>query len=719
MTIFEIIAKELNIRPEQVEKTAALMDEGATVPFIARYRKEVTGSLDDTTLRTLSERLAALRGLEKRREEILSLLDAQGVKTPELEAAVAKAATMTELDDIYRPYRPKRKTRASVAREKGLEPLAKLILAQEKEYDRSFDEMAGDYIDAEKGVESAEDALNGACDIIAEDISDRADLRKTIRELTEAHGSLVTRQTGEDPKGVYANYYDFSEPIAKLPGHRILAINRAEAEEVIKVTLNAPSELILNGLFAEIVENPKSPAYPYLSRAVVDGYDRLIAPSIEREIRNLIFDRACEGAIVVFEDNLKHLLLQAPLKGKTMLGLDPGYRTGCKLAVVDPTGKVLDTAVIYPTKPQERIEESARVVRRLIEKYGVDVVAVGNGTASKESEIFIADTIRSYGGKVRYLIVNEAGASVYSASKLGAEEFPDFDATQRSAVSLARRVQDPLAELVKIEPKAIGVGQYQHDMKPARLDEALSGVVEDCVNSVGVDVNTASWSLLSYISGINSASAKNIVKYREENGEFRSRSQLKKVPRIGDKAFEQCAGFLRIPGAKEPLDNTGVHPESYEAARGVIGRFSLTATELSAGSSRLKREAEQYGMKKLAAELGVGEPTLADIIAELSKPGRDIRDSFPEPELRSDLLDLNDLKPDMILTGTVRNVTDFGAFVDIGVHQDGLVHVSQLSDRFVKHPNEVVSIGDPVTVRVLSVDTQKKRISLSMKGIKN
>ncbi len=713
MTIIETLAKELNLKVDAVERTVALIDEGNTIPFIARYRKEVTGSLDDTVLRQLDERLTYLRNLEARREEIKNLIAGQEKLTPEIEAAIAKAKTMTELDDIYRPFRPHRKTRASVAREKGLEPLAALLLEQRATYEPDLDSVADSLIDEEKGVKTREEAYAGARDIIAEDISDNAEYRKIIRARTWEFGTLVSKGEGES---VYTQYYEYEEKLNKVPGHRVLAINRGEKEDFLKVSVNVPADLILNELFAHIIAANESPARSHVSSAIVDSYERLIAPSVEREIRNDMFDRASDGAIKVFSDNLKHLLMTAPLKGKVVLGYDPGYRTGCKLAVVDKTGKVLETGVIYPTKPQERIKESGEAVKRLIRRWGVNVIAIGNGTASKESEIFIANLLKEIDADVKYIMVSEAGASVYSASKLGAEEFPDFDVTQRSAVSIARRLQDSLAELVKIDPKAIGVGQYQHDMKQASLDTALTGVVEDCVNSVGVDVNTASWPLLSYIAGINATSAKNIVKYREENGEFASRAQILKVPRIGAKAFEQCAGFLRVPGSEEILDNTGVHPESYAVAGALLSKFDYTEEDVRLGKlGGLSAKVKKYGIVKLCEELNVGEPTLRDIIGELEKPGRDVRDSLPAPILRDDIMDLNDLKPDMMLTGTVRNVIDFGAFVDIGVHQDGLVHISQICDRYIKHPSEVLSVGDIVRVRVLSVDVAKKRIALSMK----
>lgn len=715
MNINETLAKELNLNPEQVEKTVALIDEGNTIPFIARYRKEVTGSLDDTVLRELNDRLTFLRNLEKRKQEVSELIAAQEKMTPEIQTAIDAAQTVTEVEDIYRPFRPHRKTRASVAREKGLEPLAELLMAQEKVYEPSIEEQAATYIDEEKGVASVEEALQGARDIIAEDISDNAEYRKSLRALTFEHGTLSARAAKEEDS-VYAQYYDYSEALKKVAPHRVLALNRGEKEEFLKVDISVDEEVVLSGLRRELLKGNGSPATEHVAMALTDGYERLIAPSIEREIRNDIFDNACEGAIKVFADNLSHLLMQSPIKGKTVLGFDPGYAHGCKLAVVDRTGKVVDTAVIYPVKPREDIVRSKATVKRLIERHNVDVIAIGNGTASKESEIFIAGLLKEVDRDVKYIVVSEAGASIYSVSKLAAEEFPEFDVMQRSAVSIARRLQDPLAELIKIDPKGIGVGQYQHDMKQSRLDEALGGVVEDCVNAVGVDVNTASYSLLSHISGINLASAKNIVKYREENGEFSDRSQLLKVPRIGAKAYEQAAGFLRVPEGKEIFDNTGVHPESYAAAEQLLSRFGYTKEDVRQGNLReLGEKVKAVGMKTLCAELGVGEPTLKDIVSELLKPGRDIRDTLPSPVLRDDILSLEDLKPDMELMGTVRNVIDFGAFVDIGVHQDGLVHISQLADKFVKHPSEVVKVGDVVKVRVLSVDVSKKRISLTMR----
>ena len=718
MDIIQALTDEFKLKRDQVEKTVGLIDDGNTIPFIARYRKEVTGSLDDVILRDLNDRLNYLRNLDKRREEVRNSIAEQGKLTEEISAAIDNAKILTELEDIYRPFKPHRKTRASVAREKGLEPLAQLIMEQKDAYEPSIEETANEYINEEKGVNTAEEALAGACDIIAEDISDNAEYRKEIRALTFEYGIIASKKANDEIGDTpYNMYYEFSEKVKTLPGHRVLALNRGEKEDVLKVDLEISKDIILNYLFSQVVTLHKSPAYKYVSSATVDSYDRLIAPSIEREIRTQLFDDAGEGAIKVFSKNLKQLLLQPPVKGKVALGVDPGYRTGCKLAVVDPTGKVLDTGVIFPTiKSDNKYAQAKVIVKGLLKKYGVQIIAIGNGTASRESEQFVAEVLKETDTEAKYAIVSEAGASVYSASKLGAEEFPDFDVTQRSAVSIARRLQDPLAELVKIEPKAIGVGQYQHDMKPARLDEALTGVVEDCVNSVGVDVNTASYSLLSYVSGINSASAKNIVKYREENGEFTSRSQIKKVPRIGDKAFEQCAGFLRIPDGKEVLDCTGVHPESYAATKKMLEIFGYTKTDVkNGGLKELRSQVKEYGRAKLCTELEIGEPTLDDIIGELEKPGRDIRDALSAPILREDVLSMEDLKPDMVLTGTVRNVIDFGAFVDIGVHEDGLVHVSQISNRFIKHPSEVLKVGDIVKVKILSVDLNRKRIGLTMK----
>ncbi len=714
MTINEKLAKELGIRQGQADAAVELLDGGNTVPFISRYRKEATGGLDDEQLRKLSERLTYLRSLEEKRQSVSGLITELGAMTDEIAAALAAAETLTEIEDIYRPYRPKRKTRASVAKERGLEPLARLILEQRKDYSPSVEETAAEYVDEEKGVPDAEAAIAGALDIIAEEISDNAEYRKAIRTITFDYGFIESKKVKDGP--VFEQYYEYSEKVSKIPSHRVLALNRGENEEVLRVGITVERDAVLNYLTSRVVTEPGSPVSGLLVKTICDSYDRLIAPSIEREIRSDLFDRASESAIGLFSQNLKHLLMQAPLKGKTVLGYDPGYRTGCKLAVVTKTGHPVDTAVIYPTKPHERIEEAKRVVKRLIEKYSVDVVAIGNGTASGESEMFIADTLREMGGTTKYVIVSEAGASVYSASKLAAEEFPDYDVTERSAVSIARRLQDPLAELVKIDPKSIGVGQYQHDMKPARLDEALSGVVEDCVNAVGVDLNTASHSLLSYISGINSASAKNIVKYRDEHGEFATRADVMKVPRFGAKAYEQAAGFLRVPGSPVVFDNTGVHPESYSIAKGVLEKFSLTEEDAAAGKlAGLVKKVRGYGAAKLAAELGCGEPTLMDIASELEKPGRDVRDSLPLPELKDRVLRIEDLTVGMKLRGTVRNVIDFGAFVDIGVHQDGLVHISEISNKYIRHPSEVLSVGDVVEVRVKSVDTARGRIGLTMK----
>ncbi len=719
MDIIKTLAEELKIKAEQVEATVALIDEGNTIPFIARYRKEVTGSLDDTTLRTLEDRLNYLRNMGKRREEISALIDGQGKLTDEITVALNNAKTLVELEDIYRPYRPKRTTRASIARDKGLEPLAQMIMEQRDVYDPAIEIEAEAFINEEKKVNTAEEALAGAADIIAEDIANDAEHRKVLRALIMRTASLAAKQAKEG-ESVYTDYYDFSEPIPRLKGHRVLALNRGEAEEFLKVSVEMDENQAVATLCARVITNKKSPMAERLVAIVTDAYERLLFPSLEREIRNDLFDNACEGAMVVFSDNLRHLLMGAPLKGKTVLGYDPGFRTGCKLAVVDKTGKVLKTAVIYPTVPRQDIEGSRRVVLNLIKTYKVDVIAIGNGTASRESEAFIADTLKYVTDRdVRYTIVSEAGASVYSASKLGAEEFPDFDVTERSAVSIARRLQDPLAELVKIEPKAIGVGQYQHDMKQARLSEALGGVVESCVNSVGVDVNTASYSLLSYIAGINSTAAKNIVAYREENGEFKTRAQILKVPKIGAKAFEQCAGFLRITDGKEILDNTGVHPESYPIVKALLARFKYTEQDVKEGKlTLLKYEVDKIGMEKLAAELGCGVPTLTDILDELQKPGRDVRDEAPAPCLRTDVMDIKDLKEDMIVTGTVRNVVDFGAFVDIGVHHDGLLHISEMCDKFIRHPSEAVSLGDVIECRIKSVDLKKNRIALTRKGMK-
>ena len=724
MDILKTLAEEFKIKEEQVKETVALIDEGNTIPFISRYRKEVTGGLDDATLRDLNDRLNYLRKMEERREEISNLIDAQGKLTPEITFALNNAKTLVELEDIYLPYRPKRKTRASVARDKGLEPLANYIMEQRDAYDPEIPVYAEQFIvisdEKDKAVPTVEAALQGASDIIAEDISNNAEIRKMLREFTMSNGSLSSKGTTEETS-VYENYYDFSEPIKKLKGHRVLAINRGENEEFLKVAVTLNEEEGIAQIVSRVVTNMKSPALSYLMATIRDAYDRLLFPAIEREVRATLFDDACEGALKVFSENLRNLLLAAPLKGKTVLGYDPGYAHGCKLAVVDKTGKVLDTAVIYPVKPREDIERSKATVLRLVKKHNVDVISIGNGTASRESEAFIAEHVirdATCPKGVKYTIVSEAGASVYSASKVATEEFPDYDVMQRSAISIARRIQDPLAELVKIEPKAIGVGQYQHDMKQARLTEALGGVVEGCVNGVGVDINTASYSLLSYVSGINTTVAKNIVKYREENGEFKTRSQILKVPKLGEKAFTQCAGFLRIHDGRQVFDSTGVHPESYAIAEDLLRRFDFTTEDVKKNNLTLLRfKAEQYGIAKLARELGCGEPTLQDIISELEKPGRDIRDDAPAPILSTDVLDINDLKTDMQLKGTVRNVVDFGCFVDIGVHHDGLLHISEMSDKFIKHPSEMFKTGDVIEVKIKDVDVKKHRISLTRKGM--
>ena len=724
MDILKTLAEEFKIKEEQVKETVALIDEGNTIPFISRYRKEVTGGLDDATLRDLNDRLNYLRKMDERREEISNLIEAQGKLTPEITFALNNAKTLVELEDIYLPYRPKRKTRASVARDKGLEPLANYIMEQKDAYDPEIAVYAEQFIvisdEKDKAVPNVEAALQGASDIIAEDISNNAEIRKMLREFTMRNGSLASKGTTEETS-VYENYYDFSEPIKKLKGHRVLAINRGEKEEFLKVAVTLPEEDGIAQIMSKVITNKQSPALPYLMATIRDAYDRLLFPAIEREVRTTLFDDACEGALKVFSENLRNLLLAAPLKGKTVLGYDPGYAHGCKLAVVDKTGKVLDTAVIYPVKPREDIERSKAIVLRLINKHKVDVISIGNGTASRESEAFIAEHVirdASCPKTVKYTIVSEAGASVYSASKVATEEFPDYDVMQRSAISIARRIQDPLAELVKIEPKAIGVGQYQHDMKQARLTEALGGVVEGCVNGVGVDINTASYSLLSYVSGINTTVAKNIVKYREENGEFKTRAQILKVPKLGEKAFTQCAGFLRIHDGKQVFDSTGVHPESYAIAEDLLKRFGFTTEDVRSNNlSLLRFKAEQYGIAKLAKELGCGEPTLEDIIKELEKPGRDIRDDAPAPVLSTEVLEITDLKPDMILNGTVRNVVDFGCFIDIGVHHDGLLHISEMSDRFVKSPSDLFSVGDVVEVKIKDVNVEKHRISLTRKGM--
>ena len=714
--IIQILARELDKSPEHVENVVRLIDEGNTIPFIARYRKELHGAMDDTALRTLADRLQYLRNLDKRREEVKSAIEGQGKLTEELSAAIDAAATLAEVEDLYRPYKPKRRTRATVARVKGLEPLAQLLYAQEQS-GPAPEEAAGDYVDAGKGVESVEDALQGASDIIAEWISDDADIRKGLRELVWRKGYLVSAAAAKEPEDtVYRLYYDFKSPLNRAMGHQVLAINRGEREEILKVSVEMDREAALIPIRRAVLR-PGAPAMAFVRAAAEDAYDRLIFPSVEREMRNLLTENADEGAIHNFALNLKPLLMQPPVKGKVTMGLDPGYRNGCKVAVVDGTGKVLDTAVVYPTFSEKKKQEAIDVLARLIKKHGVAHIAIGNGTASRETEQMTVELIRQVGGGVSYMIVNEAGASVYSASKLAAQEFPDFDVNLRSAVSIARRLQDPLAELVKIDPKSIGVGQYQHDMPQARLDETLSGVVEDCVNAVGVDLNTASAPLLSYVAGLNNTTAKNIVAYREENGAFTGRKQVLKVPKLGPKAFEQCAGFLRVPESKNVLDHTGVHPESYEAAEKLLSLCGYSLSDVAAGGiGALRERVKEQGEAQAAQACGVGVPTLRDIVAELMKPGRDPRDELPKPILRTDVLEMKDLKPGMELTGTVRNVIDFGVFVDIGVHQDGLVHISQLgAPRRVRHPSEVCAVGDIVTVWVLEVDEKKKRISLTMK----
>lgn len=711
MEIQKRLQEEFHLRKEQVENTIKLIDEGNTIPFIARYRKELTGSLDDQVLRELSERLAYLRGLEKRKEEVVALIDGQGKLTDELAQAIGQANTMTEVDDLYRPYRPKRKTRASVAKEKGLEPLAELIVHQDHKINVTAE--AEKFITEE--VPDAQSAIAGALDIIAERVSDDAALRKELRAHMMRQGKLSAKAVDPEAESVYTMYYDYSEPVLKIAGHRVLAVDRGEREGFLKVGIDVEEGPALRLISSRFVTG-KGEASGLVLQACEDSYSRLIFPSLEREIRSYLTEKADEQAIRVFSENLGKLLMQPPVKDCVTLGLDPAYRTGCKIAVVDGTGKVLETTVIYPTPPQNKVEEAKRKLKALIKKYHVTVISIGNGTASRESEAFVADLIREIPTPVSYMVVSEAGASVYSASKLAAEEFPDYDVSLRSAVSIARRLQDPLAELVKIDPKAIGVGQYQHDMPKAQLDAALGGVVEQCVNTVGVDLNTASQPLLARVAGINASVAKNIVSYREENGAFQNRKELMKVPKLGAKAFTQCAGFLRIPGGKNVLDYTGVHPESYQAAEGLLKECSFELSDVADQKiGDLKERASEIGLSTLSERLGIGVPTLQDIIAELLKPGRDPRDELPKPLLRSDVLELKDLKPGMELKGTVRNVIDFGAFVDIGVHEDGLVHISQLADRFVKHPLDVVSVGDIVTVWVLDVDVKRKRIGLTMK----
>ena len=717
-TIAERLAQELNQSLSHVENVIALLDEGNTIPFIARYRKEMHGAMDDQTIRDLAERLQYLRNLEERRGEVKSAIEAQGKLTEELAAAIDTAQTLAEVEDLYRPYKQKRRTRATVAREKGLEPLARTIFDQEKGTPAP-EALATAYIDTEKGVETLEDALAGASDIIAEWISDDADIRKVLRQQMMQRGQMGTKAAKEDTDSVYRLYYDFNQPLHKLQSHQILAINRGEKEEFLKVSVDADREQSLRTIFRSVVV-PGSSAMAFVRAAAEDAYDRLLEPSMEREIRNALTETANEAAIHNFALNLKPLLLQPPVKGKVTMGLDPGYRNGCKVAVVDGTGRVLDTAVVYPTFSEKKKEEAITILSGLVKKHGVEHLAIGNGTASRETEQMAVELIRRMGGGLSYMMVNEAGASVYSASKLAAEEFPQFDVNLRSAVSIARRLQDPLAELVKIEPKAIGVGQYQHDMPEKQLDAVLGGVVEDCVNAVGVDVNTASAPLLKQVAGLTATTAKNIVAYREENGPFTSRKQLLKVPKLGPKAFEQCAGFLRVPESKQVLDHTAVHPESYDAAEKLLPLCGYTAADVgTAAIDQLPQRLKAVGEEKAAAACGVGVPTLRDVAAELCKPGRDPRDELPAPILRTDVLEMKDLKPGMVLSGTVRNVIDFGVFVDIGVHQDGLVHISQVCNKFIKHPSEVVAVGDVVKVAVLEVDEKRKRISLTMKGVEN
>ena len=715
-SISQILARELGREQSHIDNVIKLIDEGNTIPFIARYRKELHGAMDDTSLRTLAERLEYLRGLQERRDTVKKSIEEQGKLTEELSEAIDEAATLAALEDIYRPYKPKRRTRATVAKEKGLEPLALALFEQGSGLPEP-EELAKDYIDPEKGVETVEDALAGASDIIAEMISDNADIRSRLRDLISAKAVLKS-EAATDEDSVYRLYYDFSQSIGKLQGHQILAINRGEKEDKLKVSVGLDRELALQNVRRAVIK-PGSRAMAFVRAAADDAYDRLIWPSMERETRAALTDTACEGAIKMFALNLRPLLMQPPVKGKVTMGLDPGYRNGCKVAVVDGTGKVLDTAVVYPTFSAGKKAEAIRILSGLVRKHGVEHIAIGNGTASRETEQMTVEMISQLGGGLSYAIVNEAGASVYSASKLAAEEFPDYDVNLRSAVSIARRLQDPLAELVKIDPMAIGVGQYQHDMPQARLEETLTGVVEDCVNAVGVDINTASPSLLQRVSGLTKTTAKNIVAYREENGIFTSRKAINKVPKLGPKAFQQCAGFLRVPESKQVLDNTAVHPESYDAASKLLELCGYTMADVRSGKlSDLKQRLDNYGVAKAAEECGVGEPTLRDIASELLKPGRDPRDELPPVLLRQDVLEIKDLKPGMVLTGTVRNVIDFGVFVDIGVHQDGLVHISQISDKFIKHPSEAVAVGDIVKVVVLDADEKKHRISLSMKQAK-
>ena len=715
MNIVRRIAKELEIKEYQVENTIKLIDEGNTIPFIARYRKEAHGSLDDTTLRELEKKLNYLRSLESKKEEVKNLLEKQGVLDEKLIQEIEKADTLSEIEDIYRPYRPKRRTRATIAKEKGLNPLAEAIYNQTK-FGMPLEEYIQKYIDDNKDtvtVESLEEAINGISDIIAEFVSDDAEIRKRVRGHFILNSQIVSKATDPEAESVYSNYYDYAESTIKIADHRILAVNRGEKEGFLKVTIQVSKENVLRLINNYVIKNDCQ-YRDFLEKAIEDSYTRLIEPSIEREIRNSLTERAVEGAIKNFSKNLKQLLMQRPLKGKVVMGIDPAYRTGCKFAVCDDTGKVLDTGVIYPTPPHNKVEEAAKILKAAIEKHDVDVIAIGNGTASGETEMFAASLHMDLKRNIGYIVVNEAGASVYSASELAAEEFPDFDVALRSAVSIARRLQDPLTELVKIDPKAIGVGQYQHDMPTNLLDSALKGVVEDSVNTVGVDLNTASFSILSYVSGINTSVAREILKYREENGKFKNRKELLKVPKLGAKTFEMCAGFLRIPESDDFLDNTAVHPESYEPARKLLEMCGIESTK---DLKLVEERARKLGIEKIAKAIEVGVPTLVDIIEEIKKPGRDIRDTLPSPIVRTELLTLENLKEGMILTGTVRNVIDFGAFVDIGVHQDGLVHISEICDKYIKHPSEVLSVGDIIKVKVISVDAGRKRISLSMKNI--
>ncbi len=712
MDVISKISEELGIKRHQTEAAVKLIDEGNTIPFIARYRKEATGALNDEVLRNLNERLNYLRNLEEKKEQVIGSIEEQGKLTEELRAQILAAETLVVVEDLYRPYRPKRRTRATIAKEKGLEPLANLIMLQMTA--TPLQQEAEKYVDEEKEVHTAEEAIEGAKDILAEYISDEADYRIRIRDLTVKHGRIVSAAKDPEAESVYEMYYEFDEAISKLAGHRTLALNRGEAEKILTVKVEAPEEDIISYLERKIITKENPVTAPVLREVIADSYKRLIAPAIEREIRNDLTEKAEDGAIKVFGKNLEQLLMQPPIAGQVVLGWDPAFRTGCKLAVVDATGKVLDTVVIYPTAPQNKVEEAKKILKQLIRKYNITLISVGNGTASRESEMVIVDLLKELPVSVQYVIVNEAGASVYSASKLATEEFPNFDVGQRSAASIARRLQDPLAELVKIDPKSIGVGQYQHDMNQKKLSEALGGVVEDCVNKVGVDLNTASASLLEYISGITKAIAKNIVTYREENGKFETRAQLLKVSKLGPKAYEQCAGFTRINDGKNPFDATSVHPESYEAAEKLLAKLGYAKEDIQGGN--LKGISKKIGnYKNLAEELGIGELTLQDIVKELEKPARDPREDMPKPILRSDVLEMKDLTPGMVLKGTVRNVIDFGAFVDIGVHQDGLVHISQMCERYIKHPLEVVSVGDIVEVKVMSVDLKKQRIQLTMK----